>query len=54
MTGYLTSKQVKDALKISDSTLRRWVRNGNLTPYQLVKRGKIFFKEEEIFTNKPK
>jgi excisionase family DNA binding protein len=44
----LNSKDVKEALQISDATLRRWVKNGKLKSYQMVMRGKLYFKHSEI------
>ena len=44
----LNSKDVKEVLQISDSTLRRWVREGKLNSYQVVDRGKLYFKHSEV------
>ena len=44
----LNSKDVKEVLQISDSTLRRWVREGKLNSYQVEDRGKLFFKHSEV------
>ncbi len=44
----LTLREVAEAVKVSETTVRRWARNGSLTAYKLGKRGQLRIKEEDL------
>jgi excisionase family DNA binding protein len=48
MNGLLTRKQVAERLKVSISTIRKYVRNGELKGVQVSTRGDRRFSEEEV------
>lgn len=45
---FLTVRELTTALQVSDSTVRRWVRDGVLRAYKVGKRGQLRFSEEDV------
>ena len=45
---FLTVRELTTALQVSDSTVRRWVRDGQLRAYKVGKRGQLRFSEDDI------
>ena len=45
---FLTLKEVADAVKVSESTVRRWTRSGSLKAYKIGLRGQLRIKEEDL------
>lgn len=44
----LTLREAAAALKVSESTIRRWIREGSLTAYKVGKRGQLRLRAEEL------
>jgi len=44
----LTLREAAAALKVSESTIRRWIREGSLTAYKVGKRGQLRLRNEEL------
>jgi len=44
----LTLREVAELVKVSESTVRRWVRDGSLVAYKVGKRGQFRVKEEDL------
>ncbi len=44
----LTLREVATAVKVSETTARRWVRDGSLAAYKVGKRGQLRVKEEDL------
>lgn len=44
----LTLRDVAEALKVSETTVRRWVRAGSLAAYGLGKRGQVRVRQEDL------
>lgn len=44
----LTLREVAEAVKVSETTVRRWVRDGSLSAYKIGKRGQLRVKEEDL------
>ncbi len=44
----LTLREVAEAVKVSETTIRRWVRDGSLAAYKVGKRGQLRVKEEDL------
>lgn len=46
----LTLREVADVVKVSETTVRRWVRDGALAAYKVGKRGQLRVREEDLET----
>jgi excisionase family DNA binding protein len=44
----LTLRDVADTVKVSETTVRRWVRAGSLAAYKVGKRGQLRISEEDL------
>ena len=44
----LTLREVAEAVKVSESTVRRWVRSRELSAYKVGKRGQLRFRVEDL------
>ena len=44
----LTLNEVAVALKVSESTVRRWIRSGSLIAYKVGQRGQLRIREDEL------
>ena len=44
----LTLHEVAEAVKVSESTVRRWVRTGALVAYKVGDRGQLRIREEDL------
>ena len=44
----LTLRDVAETLKVSETTVRRWVRAGSLPGYKVGKRGQLRVREEDL------
>lgn len=44
----LTVREVAALIKVSDSTVRRWIRDGSLNAYKVGKRGQLRIREEDL------
>jgi excisionase family DNA binding protein len=46
----LTLREVADVVKVSETTVRRWVRDGSLAAYKVGKRGQLRVREQDLET----
>ena len=44
----LTLREVAEAMKVSESTVRRWIRAGALTAYKVGQRGQLRVRDEDL------
>ena len=44
----LTLREVADTVKVSETTVRRWVRDGSLVAYKVGKRGQLRVRERDL------
>jgi excisionase family DNA binding protein len=44
----LTVQEVAELVKVSDSTVRRWIRDGSLVAYKVGKRGQLRIREKDV------
>lgn len=44
----LTLRDVAESMKVSETTVRRWVRAGSLPAYKVGKRGQLRVREEDL------
>ena len=44
----LTLHEVAAAMKVSESTVRRWIRGGSLTAYKVGQRGQLRIREDDL------
>jgi len=45
-----TLREIADVVKVSETTVRRWIRDGSLAAYKVGKRGQLRVRDEDLET----